>query len=121
MAVNLEQGRSDLMAERQQLEVGRATLHAVMAPAVGVQSQQVVQRMCLLLVMVRMGSGHQLGLPRVEKSSEEDLEADPLEEVEESLVLLARRDLEAGLREAAAGSGKEKQQCSWVYHDVKLA
>ena len=98
---DLEQEHTDSMAERQQLGVGMATLHVVVAPVVGVQSLRVVQRSCLLPELVRRGSGRQLEVQLVEKSYEEGLEAD--------------------LRGAAAGSGTEKQQCSWEYHDAKLA
>jgi hypothetical protein len=68
-----------------------------------------------------MDSGCRSEAQMVEKSSEEDLEEDPLEEAEASIVLLVRTDLEADLRGAVAGSGTEKQQCSWEYHGVKLA
>jgi hypothetical protein len=121
MAVSLEQEHSGSKAERQQLGVDTATLHAVRALAVGVQSQQVVQRTCLLLGMVHMGSGRQLEVQMGAKSSEEDLEEDPWEEVEVSIVLLARTGPEADLRGAVAGSGMGKLQCSWEYRDAKLA
>ena len=118
---DLEQEHTDSMAERQQLGVGMATLHVVVALVVGVQSLRVVQRSCLLPELVRRGLGRQLEVQLVEKSYEEGLEADPLEEVEVLIVLLARTGLEADLRGAAAGSGTEKQQCSWEYNDAKLA
>lgn len=60
MVADLEQEHSDSMAERQQLGVGMATLHVVVAPVVGVQSLRVVQRSCLLPELVRRGSGRQL-------------------------------------------------------------
>jgi len=112
MVVNLEQEHSGSMAERQQSVVGMAMLHAVPVPAVEVRSQQAEQHSCLTLALVRMGSEHQLGVQTEEKSSGEGLEEDPLEEVEVSTLLLARMDLEVGLRGAAAGSGTEKLQCS---------